>query len=88
MTGFYQLGENAPLLRNSSRSKAHSHSPRANAYNKFTGWVDVPLSHRGRQEAMQAAQKLSAYRIDLRSYALTDHYDNAKRKQFPPRFLE
>lgn len=36
-----------------------------NAANKFTGWVDVPLSHQGRQEAMQAAQKLSAYRIDL-----------------------
>ena len=25
---------------------------------------------------------------EVRSYALTDHYDNAKRKQFPPRFLE
>lgn len=36
-----------------------------NAANKFTGWVDVPLSHRGRQEAMQAAQTLGDYRIDV-----------------------
>ncbi|MGB7249518.1 MAG: 2,3-bisphosphoglycerate-dependent phosphoglycerate mutase [Phormidesmis sp.] len=35
-----------------------------NAANKFTGWVDVPLSHQGRQEAIRAAYKLSPYRIN------------------------
>ncbi|EDX83381.1 phosphoglycerate mutase family protein, putative [Synechococcus sp. PCC 7335] len=35
-----------------------------NAANKFTGWVDVPLSSLGREQAMLAAHKLSAYRID------------------------
>ena len=29
-----------------------------NAQNKFTGWVDVPLSERGRAEAMIASCKL------------------------------
>jgi 2,3-bisphosphoglycerate-dependent phosphoglycerate mutase len=36
-----------------------------NATNKFTGWVDVPLSKRGRAEATCAAFKLSAYKIDI-----------------------
>lgn len=36
-----------------------------NAANKFTGWVDVPLSKRGRAEAMIAADKLRSYRIDV-----------------------
>jgi 2,3-bisphosphoglycerate-dependent phosphoglycerate mutase len=36
-----------------------------NAANKFTGWVDVPLSKLGRQEAAKAAQKISEYRIDV-----------------------
>ena len=36
-----------------------------NAENRFTGWVDVPLSKFGRREAIEAAQKLSGYRIDL-----------------------
>jgi 2,3-bisphosphoglycerate-dependent phosphoglycerate mutase len=36
-----------------------------NATNKFTGWVDVPLSKRGRAEATCAAYKLSAYKIDV-----------------------
>jgi 2,3-bisphosphoglycerate-dependent phosphoglycerate mutase len=36
-----------------------------NAANKFTGWVDVPLSKLGRQEAAIAAQKISEYQIDL-----------------------
>lgn len=35
-----------------------------NAANKFTGWVDVPLSHQGREEAFQAADKLKQYHID------------------------
>jgi 2,3-bisphosphoglycerate-dependent phosphoglycerate mutase len=36
-----------------------------NAINKFTGWVDVPLSHLGLEEAQLAAQKLKTYPIDL-----------------------
>jgi 2,3-bisphosphoglycerate-dependent phosphoglycerate mutase len=38
-----------------------------NAANKFTGWVDVPLSERGRAEATIASCKLKAkgYRIDV-----------------------
>ena len=36
-----------------------------NAANKFTGWVDVPLSKRGRAEATLAADKLRTYRIDV-----------------------
>lgn len=36
-----------------------------NAVNKFTGWVDVPLSHVGLEEAQRAAQKLKTYPIDL-----------------------
>jgi 2,3-bisphosphoglycerate-dependent phosphoglycerate mutase len=34
-----------------------------NAANKFTGWVDVPLSERGRAEAMIAACKLKEANI-------------------------
>lgn len=36
-----------------------------NAANKFTGWVDVPLSEQGRAEAMVAATKLRSYRVDV-----------------------
>lgn len=36
-----------------------------NAENRFTGWVDVPLTKQGRREAMEAAQKFSGYRIDV-----------------------
>ena len=36
-----------------------------NAANKFTGWVDVPLSEQGRAEATIASCKLRNYRIDL-----------------------
>ncbi|MGA7934372.1 MAG: 2,3-bisphosphoglycerate-dependent phosphoglycerate mutase [Kovacikia sp.] len=36
-----------------------------NAANKFTGWVDVPLSQLGVEEARKAAQKLKAYAIDV-----------------------
>lgn len=36
-----------------------------NAANKFTGWVDVPLSKLGRQEAGIAGSKISGYRIDV-----------------------
>lgn len=36
-----------------------------NAANRFSGWVDVPLNHVGRQKAMEAAKKISPYRIDI-----------------------
>lgn len=36
-----------------------------NVANKFTGWVDVPLSRRGRAEAAIASCRLAAYRVDV-----------------------
>lgn len=36
-----------------------------NAQNRFSGWVDVPLNHHGRQEAIAAARKISPYPIDV-----------------------
>ncbi|MEL6385486.1 MAG: 2,3-bisphosphoglycerate-dependent phosphoglycerate mutase [Cyanobacteria bacterium J06626_18] len=36
-----------------------------NAANKFTGWVDVPLSERGRAEATVASCKLRTYRVNV-----------------------
>ncbi len=36
-----------------------------NLENRFTGWVDVPLSENGIQEAQNAAQKLSNYQFDI-----------------------
>ena len=35
-----------------------------NKENRFTGWVDVPLSERGREEARIAARRLNAYSFD------------------------
>ena len=35
-----------------------------NLENRFTGWVDVPLSPRGEQEAREAGEKLRAFRFD------------------------
>lgn len=35
-----------------------------NLENRFTGWVDVPLSPRGIQEAKNAGEKLRAYKFD------------------------
>ena len=35
-----------------------------NLENRFTGWVDVPLSARGVQEARNAGEKLRPYRFD------------------------
>lgn len=35
-----------------------------NLDNRFTGWIDVPLSAQGREEAMAAATLLSEYRLD------------------------
>lgn len=36
-----------------------------NLENRFTGWVDVPLSPKGEQEAKQAGTKLKAYTFDM-----------------------
>jgi 2,3-bisphosphoglycerate-dependent phosphoglycerate mutase len=36
-----------------------------NSLNKFTGWVDVPLSHLGMEETQLAAEKLKEYPIDV-----------------------
>ncbi|MGC9504791.1 2,3-bisphosphoglycerate-dependent phosphoglycerate mutase [Baaleninema sp.] len=36
-----------------------------NAANKFTGWVDVPLSRLGREEARKAAEKIREYAVDV-----------------------
>jgi 2,3-bisphosphoglycerate-dependent phosphoglycerate mutase len=35
-----------------------------NLENRFTGWVDVPLSPKGEQEAHAAGEKLKAYKFD------------------------
>ncbi len=35
-----------------------------NLENRFTGWVDVPLSPRGEQEAREAGEKLRTFRFD------------------------
>jgi 2,3-bisphosphoglycerate-dependent phosphoglycerate mutase len=35
-----------------------------NLENRFTGWVDVPLSRAGREEARAAGRKLAGYRFD------------------------
>ena len=36
-----------------------------NQQNRFTGWVDVPLTKTGEDEARQAAKKVQAMRIDV-----------------------
>ncbi|MEX5212958.1 MAG: 2,3-bisphosphoglycerate-dependent phosphoglycerate mutase [Nitrospiraceae bacterium] len=36
-----------------------------NLENRFTGWVDVPLSPRGEEEAKKAGAKLAGYRFDV-----------------------
>ena len=35
-----------------------------NLENRFTGWVDVPLSLKGEQEAREAGEKVRAFRFD------------------------
>lgn len=35
-----------------------------NLENRFTGWIDVPLSPKGEQEAREAGQKIRAFRFD------------------------
>jgi len=50
-----------------------------NLENKFTGWVDVPLSHKGRDEALAAGEKLRGRRIDkLYTSVLKRAIDTAK----------
>jgi len=36
-----------------------------NLENRFTGWVDVPLSAKGEEEAREAGKKLQAFTFDL-----------------------
>jgi 2,3-bisphosphoglycerate-dependent phosphoglycerate mutase len=36
-----------------------------NLENRFTGWVDIPLSPKGEEEARQAGEKLRSYKFDL-----------------------
>ncbi len=35
-----------------------------NLENRFTGWIDVPLSPKGEQEAREAGQKIRSFRFD------------------------
>lgn len=35
-----------------------------NLENRFTGWVDIPLSPKGEEEARQAGEKLKSFRFD------------------------
>jgi 2,3-bisphosphoglycerate-dependent phosphoglycerate mutase len=35
-----------------------------NLENRFTGWIDVPLSPRGIQEATHAGEKLRSFKFD------------------------
>ena len=35
-----------------------------NLENRFTGWVDVPLSPKGEQEARDAGKKLTSFKFD------------------------
>lgn len=35
-----------------------------NLENRFTGWVDIPLSPKGEQEARAAAEKLKSFKFD------------------------
>ncbi|HTY58208.1 MAG TPA: 2,3-bisphosphoglycerate-dependent phosphoglycerate mutase, partial [Bacteroidota bacterium] len=35
-----------------------------NLENRFTGWIDVPLSEKGVQEAKDAGEKLKGYTFD------------------------
>ncbi len=39
-----------------------------NLENRFTGWVDVPLSPRGIQEAKEAGEKLRSFTVRPRLY--------------------
>jgi len=36
-----------------------------NSQNRFTGWVDVPLTERGRAEAKKAAEQIRHVKFDV-----------------------
>ena len=36
-----------------------------NLENRFTGWVDVPLTHKGEEEARQAGEKMKAVQLQF-----------------------
>jgi 2,3-bisphosphoglycerate-dependent phosphoglycerate mutase len=47
-----------------------------NLENRFTGWVDVPLSELGEKEAKEAGEKLKGYKFDV---AFTSALQRAQR---------
>jgi len=47
-----------------------------NLENRFTGWVDVPLTDQGEKEARQAGEKLKGYKFDV---AFTSALQRAQR---------
>ncbi|HJT25429.1 MAG TPA: 2,3-diphosphoglycerate-dependent phosphoglycerate mutase [bacterium] len=47
-----------------------------NLENKFTGWVDVPLTEQGEKEARRAGEKLKGYKFDV---AFTSVLQRAQR---------
>lgn len=62
-----------------------------NLENRFTGWVDVPLSALGEQEARDAGKKLKDYPIDIAytsvlqraNHTLSLALENAKKNGIP-----
>ncbi|WP_340818369.1 2,3-bisphosphoglycerate-dependent phosphoglycerate mutase [Methanolobus sp. WCC4] len=52
---------------------------RWNLENRFTGWVDVPLSEKGIREAMDCAEELEDFRIDV---AFTSKLSRAQETLF------
>ncbi len=47
-----------------------------NLENRFTGWVDVPLTEQGEKEARRAGEKLKGYKFDV---AFTSDLQRAQR---------
>ena len=47
-----------------------------NLENRFTGWVDVPLSPKGEEEALKAGEQLKHYRFDV---AYTSDLERAQK---------
>ncbi len=47
---------------------------RFNTVNKFTGWVDVPLSEKGVKEALMISKRIKPLRLDM---AFTSHLERA-----------
>ncbi len=50
-----------------------------NLENRFTGWVDVPLSPKGEQEAKAAGQKLKSYKFDKAFTSVLQRANNTLR---------